>query len=183
MRDFLAVSSDPACHWSEFKNKNKNKNRSLLVIWIWTNVWCVRLARSRCMCLTFWFLGSAFYDKQWMQIIYLSWGHATLDCFCLHPRMKGIAMCLVHCGPFETMNKDKKEKKRKGDSILASNLWNVCDSSHDEAFDLEYSNVVANSPCWALSKRARVDQAGSERSQQLALATCYHGPSPSTISL
>jgi len=37
--------------------------------------------------------------------------------------MKGIAMCLVHCGPFETMNKDKKKKrKRKGDSILASNL-------------------------------------------------------------
>ena len=67
-------------------------------------------------------------------------GHATSDCFCLHPRMKGIAMWLVHCGPFETMNKDKK---KKGIRSLASNLWIVCDSSHDEAFNLEYSNVVA----------------------------------------
>jgi len=27
--------------------------------------------------------------------------------------MKGIAMCLVHCGPFETMNKDKKKKEKE----------------------------------------------------------------------
>jgi len=38
-------------------------------------------------------------------------------------------------------------------------------------------NTATWPPCWALSKRGRVDQAGSERSQQLALATCYHWPS------
>ena len=149
---------------------------------IWTNVWCVWLARSRCMCLAFWFLGPVFMIDNGFR---LHTCHGPCHLGLLLLTSKNERDCNV-TGALRAIWNDEqrqKKKKRKGIRSLASNLWIVCDSSHDEAFDLEYSNVVANSPCWALSKRARVDQAGSERSQQLALATCYHGPSPSTISL
>ena len=109
---------------------------------IWTNVWCVWLARSRCMCLAFWFLGPAFTIDNGFR---LHTCHGPCHLGLLLLTSKNERDCNV-TGALRAIWNDEqrqKKKKRKGIRNLASNLWIVCDSSHDEAFNLEYSNVVA----------------------------------------
>jgi len=109
---------------------------------IWTNVWCVWLARSRCMCLAFWFLGPVFMIDNGFR---LHTCHGPCHLGLLLLTSKNERDCNV-TGALRAIWNDEqrqKKKKRKGIRSLASNLWIVCDSSHDEAFNLEYSNVVA----------------------------------------
>ena len=82
------------------------------------------------------------YDRQWVQITYLSWAMPPRIAFAYIQEWKGLQCDWCTAGHLKRWTKTKK-KKRKGIRSLASNLWIVCDSSHDEAFNLEYSNVVA----------------------------------------